>query len=81
MSPRALKRKITAMKTQSHKHAETFNIKVEGNLHGKKVHGVDLGVANKPLIDKLYKKRRLEQMNMNKTSVSPIRRGTSEEED
>jgi hypothetical protein len=48
------------MKTGPHKRTESFNLKLEENLHGKKVHGRDLAVAHKPLIDKLYKSRRLE---------------------
>lgn len=81
MSPRALNKKISAMKTLPHRRAESFNNKVEDNLHGRKVHGVDLGIAHKPLIDKLYKKRRLELMEKYKKSASPMNTGASDDEE
>ena len=80
MSPRALKLRVDAMKTQPHKRAETFNAKVAENIHGRKVHGRDLEIAHKPLIDKLYKKRRLEQMSKTKKSISPMHLGSSDDD-
>ena len=60
MSPSALEKLIRENKTEKHRTCERYQKKVASNLPGITLHGTKLQQPHKPLIDKLYRKRRLE---------------------
>lgn len=52
-------------KTNIHKKVESFQEAVAANIPGVTLHGKRMAQPNKQLIDKIYRKRRLENIKLN----------------